>query len=181
VGDDDGHREMALRRNGQIRSDSASVTRARGSRPPAIGAPASTGHRGLRPRRISDSGPVYADPAHRHDEAERHDHSEVRERNPGEDVHVREQVHDPDDEAADGQQDMAGDNGDGQPRRGRRLEVRVVFDQPDREQEEPAQGRYYPGAESQICHKPPPSPQGNLNAFLRYLSSYTQNGRNKFI
>jgi Transmembrane secretion effector len=119
VADDDRDGKVPLRRNGK-----------RGT---------ALRHRHRRFRIAHGSRAVHPDPAHRHGEPEGGDEGQDGDRPKGEDVLVGDQVHQPQGEAAQCEQDVRGDNRHGEPGRRRALKVRVVLDEPDRQKIKAAQ------------------------------------------
>src|SRR5215472_1736551 len=112
------------------------------------------GHDGGRRRHRSrtDDG----DPAHGHRHAEARHEGEDGDRCPLEYALVGDQVHDPDAKPAYREHNVAGNNGDRQPSRRGALKVRVILDQPDREQIESGERCDDPRDKSENRHENPP-------------------------
>lgn len=113
------------------------------------GPDADRGQRGRRERVAT----VDTDPADGHGDAEAHHDREVGERDPGQHVVVGDEIRHPHAEPAEREQGVPGDDRHGQARRRRALEVGVVLDQPDCQQEEPAEHGDNPRNESSNGHR----------------------------
>src|SRR5690349_16251399 len=146
VDDDDGKREVPLRGH----------DRASGQR-----------------RARSGDGAVHGEPAGRHDQTEDRDRAERAYRGPGQPFLPQQEVADPQHEAAQAQEGVQGYHRHGQAGRGRGLELRIVFDDPDNEQDEASRNSGYPGEQSDNAHAnyPPGAPLLDRTSVTTWLPS----------